>query len=86
MMLTSFRANPHQGHLNHAKRIYSYCYKYRRGAIRLHTEEPDYPGLPDKQYEWEHSIYGGAEELLPNNAPAPFGKPVVMTIFVDANL
>jgi hypothetical protein len=42
--------------------------------------------LPDKHYEWEHSVYEGAEELLPSDAPKPLGKPVVMTMYVDANL
>ena len=48
MTLASFRANPRQGHLDRAKRIYGYLYKYRNGAIRLRTAEPDYSALPDK--------------------------------------
>ena len=76
MTLASFRANPRQGHLDRAKRIYGYLYKFRHGAIRIRTAEPDYSALPDKHYEWEHSVYEGAEELLPNDAPKPLGKPV----------
>jgi hypothetical protein len=31
-------------------------------------------------------VYTSAEELMPEGAPEPLGKPVVMTTFVDANL
>ena len=86
MTMASFRANPRQGHLDRLKRIYGYLYKMRNGVIRIRTEEPDYSGLPQKLYDWEHSVYAGAEELMPHDAPPPLGKPVVMTTFVDANL
>jgi hypothetical protein len=58
----------------------------RNGTIRIRVEEPDYSGLSNKVYDWEHSVYAGAEELSPEDAPTPLGKPVVMTTFVDANL
>jgi Reverse transcriptase (RNA-dependent DNA polymerase) len=86
MTLSSFRANPRQGHLDRCKRIYGYLYKMRHGCIRIRVEEPDYSALPNKVYDWEQSIYQGAEELIPDDCPTPLGKPVVMTTFVDANL
>jgi len=86
MTLSSFRANPRQGHLDRIKRIYGYLAKYRNATIRIRVDEPDYSGLPDKEYDWQFSVYAGAEELLPEDAPEPLGKPVVMTTFVDANL
>jgi hypothetical protein len=86
MTLASFRANPRQGHLDRCKRIYGYLYKMRNGIIRIRTEEPDYSALPEKVYDWEQSVYAGAEELMPHDAPTPLGKPVVMSTFVDANL
>jgi hypothetical protein len=86
MTLAAFRANPRQGHLDRVKRIYGYLYKMRHGAIRIRTQEPDYSDLPDKVYDWEHSVYAGAEELMPHDCPPSLGKPVVMTTFVDANL
>ena len=86
MTLSSFRANPRQGHLDRVKRIYGYLYKMRNATIRIRTEEPDYSELPEKIYDWEQSVYAGAEELMPHDAPAPLGKPVVMTTYVDANL
>lgn len=86
MTLSCFRANPRVGHLNRVKRIYGYLYKMRNGTIRIRVEEPDYSGLHNKVYDWEHSVYSGAEELYPEDAPTPLGKPVIMTTFVDANL
>ena len=86
MTLSSFRANPRQGHLDRAKRIYGYLYKMRNATIRIRTGEPDYSDLPEKVYDWEQSVYAGAEELMPHDAPTPLGKPVVMTTYVDANL
>jgi hypothetical protein len=66
--------------------MYGYLHKMRNGVIRIRTEEPDYTGVPDKIYDWEQSIYAGAEELIPIDIPTPLGKPVVMTTYVDANL
>jgi hypothetical protein len=86
MTLSSFRANPRQGHLDRVKRIYGYLSKMRHAMIRIRTDEPDHSGLPDKVYDWEHSVYAGAEELMPHDAPPALGKPVVMTTYVDANL
>jgi Reverse transcriptase (RNA-dependent DNA polymerase) len=86
MTLLSFQANPHLGHFNRCKRIYGYLYKMRNTAIRIQVDEPDYSVLPTKVYDWEQSIYTGAEELIPDDNPIPLGKPVVMTTFVDANL
>lgn len=86
MTMSSFRVNPRQGHMDRLKRIYGYLYKMRHGAIRIRTDTPDFSDLPEKIYDWENSIYKGAEELMPHDCPEPLGKPVVMTTFVDANL
>ena len=79
-------ANPRQGHLDRCKRIYGYLSKMRNAVVRVRTEEPDYSAIPKKVYDWEQSVYAGAEEVIPEEAPIPLGKPVVMTTFVDANL
>ena len=33
-----------------------------------------------------HTVYEGAKEILPHDAPHPLGKPVYFTTYVDANL
>ena len=42
--------------------------------------------LPDKEYDWERSIYGNVTEDTPDDAPEPLGQPVVLVHYVDANL
>ena len=86
MTLSSFRANPRVGHLSRVKRIYGYLYKMRNGTIRIRIEEPDMSDLPDKIFDWEQSVYSGAEELIAVDTPTPLGKPVVHISFLDANL
>ena len=86
MTMSGFRANPREGHLLRVRRICGFLLKFRDSAIRIRTEEPDYSALPDKHYEWESSVYAGATEELPEDAPEPLGKPVVLTTYFDANL
>lgn len=86
MTMSRFRAAPRQGHLDRVKRIIGYLAKMRDGVIRIRTEEPDYSNIPDKIYDWESTVYGGAKEEIPGDAPPPLGKGVLMTSFFDANL
>ena len=86
MTMSRFRAAPRQGHMDRVKRIHGYISKMRHGVIRMRTEEPDYSDIPAKQYDWEYTCYHGAKEVLPENAPRPLGKRVVLTAYVDANL
>ena len=86
MTLSSFRVAPRRGHLDRVKRIYGYLYKMRHGTIRIRTEEPDLSTLQLKEYDWEKSVYGIVKELIPTDAPTPYGKFVLLTHYVDANL
>ena len=81
-----FCANPRQGHLDCCKQIYGYLSKMHNAVACVRFNEPDYSSIPDKIYNWEKSVYAGAEEVLPEDAPILLGKPVVMTTFVHANL
>jgi hypothetical protein len=82
-----FLCQPYRvGHLNRTKWIYSYLIKMQNGVIRICVEEPDFSSLPSKVYDWEQSIYAGAEEMMATDYPIPLGKPVVHSTFVDANL
>ena len=67
--LSSFRAAPKQGHLERVKRIYGYLAKMSQAKIRVQTEEPDYSGLPNFEYDWSRTVYGAAEEAIPLDAP-----------------
>ncbi len=86
MTMSRFRAAPREGHLERVKRIIGYLSKMRDAVIRINTEEPDYSHIPDRIYDWEHTVYAGAKEEIPEDAPKALGKPVLMTSFFDANL
>ena len=86
MTLSRFRAAPREGHLERVKRIHGYLRKMKDGVIRIRTEEPDYSNLPTVEHDWSHTQYPDAREPIPDDAPEPLGKPIVMTTFVDANL
>ena len=58
----------------------------KNAIIRFRIQEPDYSDLPIPVHDWDTSVYGKISEILPTDAPAPLGKPVVTSHFVDANL
>ena len=86
MSLSSFRAFPRQGHLKQLQRIYGYLAKRKDSAIRIRISQPNYKNIRLTEYDWEHSVYGNANELIPNNSPHPLGKPVALATYVDVNL
>ena len=86
MTMSSFRAQPRKGHLDRLKRIYGYLSKMRHAAIRVRTELPDLSDLPNVERDWSQTVYAGAEEEIPKDAPRPLGKPVIHTLYYDANL
>ena len=86
MTLSSFRAAPRVGHLERAKRVYSYLSKMKNAVIRIRADEPDMTALPDLKYDWSYSVYGEGTELVPHDVPEPLGNYVTLTHYVDANL
>jgi hypothetical protein len=86
MTLSRFRTLPRKGHLDRAKRVVGYLARMKHGGIRFRTDEPDYSAIPDPEYEWEFSVYGDVEEDVPQDAPKPLGRFVVLTHYKDANL
>ena len=86
MTMSRFRAAPRQGHMDRLKRIFGYLRKMRHGVIKIRTEEPDFSELEQTEYDWFHTVYGGAKEELPDDMPVPRGKRVILSSFVDANL
>jgi hypothetical protein len=86
MTMSRFRAMPKRGHFDRLKRMAGYLYKMVNGTIRVRTDKPDYSGIPEVHYDWEDTIYKGAKEEVPWNAPEPLGKSVKSTHYFDANL
>jgi len=86
MTLSSFCANPRQGHLDQAKCIYGYLSKMRHASIRTRTAAPGLSASPTVDHSWGRTAYVGAEGLTPGDIPRPLGDPVRMVSYVDSNL
>ena len=52
MTLSSFRAEPREGHLDRARRASSYLVKYKHTKIIIRTEELDTSSVPITPYDW----------------------------------
>ena len=83
--MSRFRVEPRQGHLDRVGRIFGYLRYYKSTSIKFRVEEPDYSTFPEAKHDWEY-IYGGVKEQVPDDAPEPKGKRVILTSFVDASL
>jgi hypothetical protein len=78
-------AMPWQGHLDMVYGIFSYLVKQENSRIVFDDKEPKFADGTFKQYDWS-DIYGdNMEEELPLDMPTPRGRPVTITMFVDAN-
>lgn len=86
MTLSSFRAQPRIGHLMRVKRMYGYLIKFRHYKIQFRTDEPNYKDVPIIKHDWSNAPYGDGTEPLPDDAPQPKGKHVVLSHWYDANL
>jgi hypothetical protein len=86
MTMSRFRAQPRQGHMTRVRHIYGYLKKFPGGSIRVRTGMPDYSDLDSHDYDWESTVYGKVKEEIPSDMPAPLGKQVTTTSYVDANL
>jgi hypothetical protein len=86
MTMSRFRVAPREGHIARLKRIYGYVRQSKDSPIRYRTEEPDYSQLPPQIFSWARSVYGNVKEIIPEDAPPPRGKKIVLTSYVDANL
>jgi hypothetical protein len=86
MTLSAFRAVPHKGHPERARRVVGYLDKMRCGKLWYRTQAPDFSDLPDTSAKWDNSVYDDVKEVLPHDLSEPKGKPVTTTTYVDANL
>jgi len=79
MMMSSFRAQPSLGHLEHVKQICGYLYKRKDAAICIRIGEPDYSDLVEEEYDWKSTVYGDVSEILPKDAPVPLGNFIMLS-------
>ena len=83
--MSSYRAAPRKGHLERLLRIFWFLRTYKSCSIKFRTDKPDYSAYPDHTYDWTY-VYGNVQEDVPDNMPAPKGKSMTLSMFVDANL
>ena len=86
MTMSGFRSAPRRGHLERAKRIVCYLFRFKSAQLRFRTHEPDLSDVVQPDYDWADSIYGKVQEEVPRDIPRPLGKHVVTVSYVDANL
>jgi hypothetical protein len=85
MTMSRFRTQPRKGHLERLVKIFGYLNYYKSCSIKFRTESPDYSRFKEETFDWSY-IYGDVHEELPSDMPEPKGKPVVISVFHDANL
>ena len=81
-MLAAFSAAPRQGHLAAILHLYGYLKKNPRSKLVLDPSFMDHECHDEP--DWR-DFYGDVKELVPPDAPAPRGKCVQMTCFVDSD-
>ena len=81
MTMSRFRQQPRIGHLERLKKIVGYLANFPHGALRFRLHEPDYSNLPDKEYDWQRTVYEGAKEEIPHDIREPKEKYVTTTTY-----
>ena len=82
--LSRFAMAPREGHLKAVFRILSYLKTFPKGRLLFDTSYPAKVEDNRDQPNWTE-FYPDAEEELPPSMPDTKGKPVRMTIYVDAD-
>ena len=81
-MLSAYNAAPRIGHLKAALQVFSYLNSHDRSKLVVDDAYPDHPKVPE--CEWKE-FYPFAKDNKPPDMPTPRGKPVVITVYVDAS-
>ena len=85
MSLSRFSMAPREGHLKAAQRILTYLKTFSKGRIIMDNSYPDHSKYPTEEHGNWKEFYPDAEEDVPHDSLNPKGKPVRMTVYVDAD-
>lgn len=84
-VLSCYNMKPHKGHMQAAQCILGYLQHHDKGRIII---DQSYPNLEDFKFrynaQWK-DIYGDNAEKIPDPMPDPKGKPIMITVYVDAS-
>ena len=89
MSLSCFCHCPHQGHIDHLKRVCGYIREFPQGVIRFRMGIPDHESVFGEQstkYDWMETVYSCPIEEIPEDAPEQKGNLVWTSTCCDANL
>lgn len=85
--LSRFSQTPRQGHLDRMIRVFGYLKFHATLGIHIHPTAlvsiPKNTEDFDNQ-QWKEQ-YPNAQEEIPSDAPIPLGRPVTLTVYVDAS-
>ena len=83
-MMSSHVAMPREGHLQQLYQMYGYLKTHHNARIML---DPSYPNIEEDDFpkhDWS-TKYKTEGEVLPPNAPTPYGMELVIRGYVDAD-
>jgi hypothetical protein len=82
--LSSFLMAPREGHFEAVLAIFAYLRKHKDQVMFFNPAYMDARESDFIQTQWA-DIYGDIKEEIPINFPVPLGKPVRITVYVDAD-
>ena len=85
VVLSRFRPAPRKVHISKIQHLYGYLKKYTSTSINFNTDILSYDKFKTLEVKWGN-LYYVDPEYLPHSCPTPMGKPILVSIFVDANL
>ena len=83
-LLGSHVTLPRKGHLQTVFHIYAYLMKRHNSRLAV---DPSYPEIDMRVFhhkDWT-DFFGDVEEAIPDNAPEPRRKPIILRAFVDSD-
>ncbi|KAI2501495.1 Reverse transcriptase (RNA-dependent DNA polymerase) [Fragilaria crotonensis] len=83
-MMSRYIVAARSGHLDQLFHIFAYLKRYDSSTMVFDDTEPAFDERRFKDCDWSE-YYPGAKEALPPDMPAPRGRSVVMSCFVDAD-
>ena len=83
-VMSTYTAMPRLGHLEEVLHIFGYLKTHRKFRIMFDSGFPKINKGKFKSYDWEE-FYKNTIEDIPPNKPKEGGKPVSISMFVDAS-
>ena len=83
-LLASHVALPRKGQLQTVFHIYGYLKKRHNSRLALDPSYPEIDMRVSHQADWA-DFYGDVKEAIPDNAPEPSGKSIILRAFVDSD-